>query len=486
MDSRLPYERKSPYVDFIGFAPDVDPTLPGVCTQMDGAIPTERGFRAMPKLDRTDRYNEFTAGYSTVPTQVYFAGGFRYVHVDTNLYVHSASTIPQDVRPYTLVAGSPISFTQLGSAVIMTNGYNTIAAAASAGGTFSAITGGPTTQKLLATASRFVLAFDGIDIWRCSARDNHLSWTANPATLAAFGQIPETYDDLIRAATTMGDDVIVLKEMTAFRGRFEKGNSEVWDWRKIALNVGAHHNNGAVPYKQGILILSDEGLFFWDGSNLTNLMDERLAGWYRKRVVQTELRNRIVVDELRDLIWVRVTLYDSDELTTYAIKVLVVDPKTRRWGVWSGTEGVSSISQGPTFYPGNYTGSAILSRSTVQNVWLIPGVAPYTPREVAGPATAAAVATISTGDFGHPFRDVELTRVSPKFLMAPTGTLPLVTGLYRNNLDESLSTTAPIARATDGHFDVHQNARWHRLKFTLYGDWEMTGYAPEMTQAGMR
>lgn len=510
-------KRKGPgdeIFDFIGFAPDAPTDAPGACSVMDNAVPTTRGWRAAPTEQTAaalnhptlsfpvmafhqlnDQFNSaiivegraatadgaatigtatihaafhpaYSAAYANITGPVYALGGWR----------NSAQTLFLSFGQYILCKGS-----------------NTLAAA-SVGvpmNTFAPVTGGPVTaMSALVSANRFVLAFDFSYGWQCSARDNHASWTADPATLAAFGQLPEA-GTANRSAVSLGDEVLLFKGKDVWRGNFEPNNEEVWVWRQLGLNVTSMTGPWiAAKYKQGAVFLCDHGLLYYDGANLVNLMDERMRQWFATRIVQPTYRNSVVVDEWRDLIWVSVVMYTDDDATTLPSgeskkTTLVCDPKTKRWARYTAKEYLN-IFQGPVTYPGHFFYGSGATNADIKTVWGMPMAAPYRPLPISAPAVTASAAQIVTNDFGHPFGDVELTRANLKFIVAPTGTAPIATGLYRNNLDGSLVTASPVARSSDGHFDVRQQARWHRLQFDLYGDWELDGYAVDAGIVGVR
>lgn len=486
--------------DLIGFAPDLDPTIPGACSVMSGVIPiTGKGWRAAPSLDRSNmRFTTPTAAtaFSQAhfsPTGVVFLRAADQI-IRTNAQMTASSTITGST---TINVTYPSTFIDFGLLVLMANPGHTIAVAdtsvfgAAPTGTFAPIAGAPQSM-LITAANRFVLAFDLTDGWACCARDNHSSWTANPATLAAFGRLPGRVDDLNRAVAPIGDDIILFKGEGAYLGRFVPNHDEVWVWEMIpGLRLQALHY-AAASYKNGALVLAHDGLYYYNGGDLINLMDERMSRWFARRNVAPTYSSRVVVDEVRDLIWIKALIYDDDTDTstpTYSIYIMVCDPKTKRWSRFYGGESLGAISAGFNRYPSHWAGG-IYIRSGLQSVWGFPvgtTAAATVPQEIAAPATANATTQIVANDMGHPFIDSELTQAHLKFITAPTGATVTVAPMQRNTLDGSLSTAAPVARTSNGGFDIRQNARWHRLKFDLTGDFEIGSEAAvDLKPTGMR
>jgi hypothetical protein len=481
---------KNKFVDFMGFAPDVDQETPGACQTMDGVMPTSKGWRAMPTLYRAQQHLG-TLSLATVPSQMFQSRTghtflklgnqiMRVGYMDAGATISSANTATNGLSVHT---DFPEAFLDFGLYALMASPYHTIASLT--GQVFTAVPGGPGGIMLMVSASRFVVGFDAGWTWRCSARDTHLSWTPSPATLSAFGELPGQPDDLNRTAVAFGDDILLFKGASVYRGRFEPGNAEVWNFEREPVDVSAMFMNVSRPYKQGVVVLADDGLYYYDGAALDNLMDARMARWFAQRVVLTTYLNRVVVDTARDLIWISALLYDSDEVTTYSRRTLVCDPRTKRWAFWNG-ETLGNIDEGAVFAPGHWSGLRYSLRSNLRTVWGIPNTGDYVPRELRANATAASAAQIVTNDFGHAFVDSELTRAAVKFTRKPTGTQPIVADIARNALDNTATTTASIARADDGLFDVRRNARWHRLKFDIYGDFEATGFTVDLEATGRR
>jgi len=508
------------HIDFLGFAPDADLDIPGACSVMDGLMPTSRGWRAMPPLDRSEnRFFHGTASYAFPLAQAWVSSSalmFAHETAQTDLLTAAAASLGKIHRVYPYITGvqtvidtgtagaiavvaskdvtgtsTPSGYVRGPQAVwcdfggVIVAGGIGLSLYSTTGQTLTPIAASPSSTTALVQASRFLVNFDLSYGWRCCARDNALSWTLSPATLAAQGSLPGDNSYINRAAAALGDDILLFKGNGVYRGAFVPGDAEVWKWRNLNLDVLALRGRCAAPYKQGVVVLAEDGLYYYDGASLINFMNKRMSLWFVRRVLALGGRNTIVVDEVRNLIWISVNMYDSDDVATYSKKTIVCDPESQRFAFWNG-ESIHDIFSGPHMYPSAWSGGKGDVRSGLRTVWGLPTTAPYIPREIAGVGTAAAAAIIVTNDFGDAFIDSELTRVGIKFTKSPTGTLPIATGMVRNNLDEALSTLAPVTRSPDGHFDVRQNSRWHRIKFDLRGDFELAGYAPDMTLEGLR
>jgi hypothetical protein len=66
--------------------------------------------------------------------------------------------------------------------------------------------------------------------------------------------------------------------------------------------------------------------------------------------------------------------------------------------------------------------------------------------------------------------------VIPQFLIAPTSAT--LTHYSRDVLSAALSQRG-LVELMNGRFDVLASARWHRGKFDMVGDHEITGFTPQ-------
>jgi hypothetical protein len=83
--------------------------------------------------------------------------------------------------------------------------------------------------------------------------------------------------------------------------------------------------------------------------------------------------------------------------------------------------------------------------------------------------------SITTGDYGDPQKFTDLNRIVPQFLTAPSSAT--LTHYTRDVLSSTLSNRGTVSMS-NGRFDVLASARWHRGKFDMTGDHEITGFTP--------
>lgn len=515
------------FIEFVGYAPDAHPAESGVLVEARNVIPAQYGWEAA-RAPGAPVFADLTGDGPRYLTalgfyNVMFAwapAGTDDFDDTTRFFVHYYG-----LASYQLVemrvggsATADVRTAYTGDRIksMLQFGKYYIAMASSAGmldrtivsstAAFSAITGSPRAQIML-DVSRFVLAFNMIwsgvadtARWACSARDDHRSWTLSPTTLCATGVLPDEYGAFV-AAGKIGDEVYAFKSGRVYRGRYVPNSIEVFEFERAPITEGALAN-AVASYRGGLVWAGPNGVFYYNGSEMRNLMDKKLSRWWMTTrhalnisTAQWTSAPIVVVDESRDLLYVTFATVDQTR-----VRVVCHIP-TQRWAtipqVATSTGGLFDaelLVQGPRLVAGETQQSFPAGRSKIPyyfaagtsitntaNAYLLLRPLPYD----AAPGTAQA-ATITTGLIGDTFNDVELNRVDLGFTRAPAGGAQ-VTTITRNTMDDpNPATAAPITRAPDGHIDVHSNARFTQLKIEINGDFQLTGLAPNAKPRGRR
>ena len=478
-------------IELLGYAPDADPNVPGAVIDCSLMIPNHRGMQT-PRIPGTTYWQStaaITVSSSAFLTDAMYMdpiqSGFvqlylgLYDSVSGSIYINAASFAAdwQDVTPTSGTVNSLPTFEQFGNYALMANGafggFFQRDLSATMTTPFSEVTYAPRMTHLV-VAQRFVLGFNGLitgggtsqyDAWQCSARDDHTSWTVSPATLCTTGRLADAYGE-ITGAIAFNNDVYAFKYRTCYRGQFT-GPPEVWTWTEWPFGLGAV----CAPkrYKRGFLFLAADDLYFFDGASLTPLMDGRLRYLYGELGILSPL---IVVDELHDLVYVNLAntpLHDSLNPDWYVCHI-----PTRKWGR-AVLPGVLNYFAAP-FTNAGYGPNTLWALDTGGSV-----------RRVSGDFTAGAATGrpfLTLNDFGDAFADTELAGVRTKLITS--GGTSTATPQYRDQLDATLNTGQAVPREADGLYEVHQNARWHRVKLEFTDATEVTGVRYDFREAGQR
>lgn len=136
----------------------------------------------------------------------------------------------------------------------------------------------------------FVLAFDTYDAgfgtspdrWWCCAVNDATSWTVSVATQATSGRLLNGTGGIVAAANLSGDTVVAFKKDTMFVGRYV-GPPSVWQWQEI-IGYGCLGRNAVCSINGGVFFASKDGLFIYDGSQVTPIGKGAIFEWWRNSV----------------------------------------------------------------------------------------------------------------------------------------------------------------------------------------------------------
>lgn len=160
-------------------------------------------------------------------------------------------------------------FTQFGQTVIGVNGYADAPQAISVGAAnFTALSGAPVRSKHITTVRDFVVMGNlsgNPQMVRWSAINNATSWTADPATLADFQELPGNHGHVQKVLG--GEYGTILMERAIYRMSFV-GSPLIFQFDKVQTNLGCYAPQSAIHYKNMVFFLSEDGFQLFDGSDV--------------------------------------------------------------------------------------------------------------------------------------------------------------------------------------------------------------------------
>lgn len=475
------------------YAPDLDPTTPGLITGGNGFIPTLRGIAGAPtpldtaldplpaacigaaSLRRLDGTNRF---FACTATRIYEAGA--------TTWTDRSAGAPSD---YVAVSGR-WRLAQFGNVSLAASKENTLQESTTTA--FSPISGAPKAD-IVETVGAFVMAFnvnDGTDKphgWACSAISNHASWTPSIATQAANGVLT-SIPGKITAARRFGDQVVVYKERGMYLGYYS-GPPFIWSFTEIPSDTGTWCQESVVnigtPEQPKHFFVGQEDFYVFDGGRPQPVGLGVKESFFAELNLQEADQIVLLHDRKRSLVYVFYPTGSSTSLNA----ALIWDYRTGRWGVDN-----RSIQFATEFVDAEITYDGLGSRYTTYDS--LPN-APYdeaflsggagkpalfnTSRKLQTLGGAAQSASLITGDYGDDVHYALLTRVKPKWIVAPLQAS--LQTFHRASLGDSLSA-GPTATMASARFDVLQSARWHRLQLNLTGPFELNALEVALTPAG--
>jgi hypothetical protein len=480
-------------IPITGYFPDADPTSEGVILSADNIIPTLKGsYKAAPSAYSTGYAALSAECLGIASVQLLDSSSRLIAGTDTKLYEGDALTWTDRSRGGNYTAGSKRwRFGVFGNVTLACNGIDILQASTGAGTAFADVTGSPKCAVMdisqgfvMMGATNEATYGDQSDRWWCSAIYDYTDWTPSVATQSTTGRLVDVAG-AIRAMKALGSNFVAYKDKGMFVGQYI-GSPLVWEWTQVPSQVGCSSQE-AIANVEGIghIFVGQEDIYLFNGAGLPTAIGMGIKDWFFTDM-NTALRNNIrsSVDRVRGNVWFFYPRNDSSNNPTGAI---IYNYKANKWGVWrGGVEAAVEFLTGATTYDsstGTYDAQSLSYGSpTWTNTTPYPAIvdSTHTLKTLTG---TSGVTNITFGDVGSDVEVMQLGRVKPRFLQAPTSAT--MTNQYKANEGESL-TLGSTNTMVDSKFDVLKSSRWHRVTVQTVGDMEISGIAYDLRPSGVR
>ena len=485
------------FVPLVGFAPDADPTQPGVITDCDLIVPTLRGIKALP--------GDVNAGVATAPSAVsavyaYKLGdGTNRIIASTEGSASAATSRLYDVTTsgwvdrssaagdYTATAASRWTFANYGDDLYASQKGHQLQV--SSGADFTAVAGAPKALCILSVLD-FIVAFNTDDDgatygndpnrWWCSAAGDPTSWTPDVATQATTGLLTDT-PGAITAAAKVGNQLVAFKERSAYLGTYIDAPA-VWGWTLIpGAGLGAFSPYSVVSVQGvGVMTIGIDNIYMFDGSRAQPLGSNRVAEFLFSDL-DYQNADRIVGyhDQAKSLVY---WWYPSKQLPDGSLsRYLAYNYRSDRWGFGRKITNFAFdyLAPGTTY---DSLGDVTSTYDDIPNVsydeWLATG-GTYQAAKVDVNGVICTIDGTSqesyyeTGYLGQDGVITNLKRVRPRFAVAPASGDQR--HLYVDQLGTAEITSVASRPMVDGAFDHVFSARWHKARHTYNGNMEVLG-----------
>lgn len=475
-------------VEIVGFAPDADPSTPGILTDCDNVVPSTQGFAA-----GNSRQASGLAALSAACTGAYSAklldGTKRlFAGTGTKLYEAGATTWTDRSRAGNYTGTNRWCFTQFGNYTLATNKSQIINAAPSSAA-FADIATAPK-ALVIETVAGFIMALnydngtDTPDGWYCSGLYDHTIWTPAVATQCANGRLVDTPGP-ITAGRALGSQMVAYKAGSMFLGTYQ-GGSAIWTWQRVPGEIGCANQQAVVVVQTLHFFVGPNDFYSFDGT-VPRSIGAPVREWFFTNLNRTYQSNIIgVADATRDLLY---WYYPSTASTNGAIdSVLIYNYRKDQWGkAASAIEAAVDYSYGQTTYDGlggSYaTYEDLPTLSYDSPFWLADSTVPaifdtaHTLQSLTGnPGTSSWV----TGDIGDETEWTFVRRVTPRYRSTPTS--GSMTNYYKTTLSETATTDSTVSTSKN-RFDCRRAAKWHRFRFDYTGRVAMNGLDVDAKQS---
>lgn len=486
-----------PNQPLIQWAPDADPTQPGVIVEAEQLLPTQRGYAPDFALQFAAQHNltmpAVPRGNATI-VMGSAQSGTTLIGTESAIYCAKPGalvTLTRATPAYTPVTSDAYGwrFAAFDDVALAVSFDNTLqeSAGPEGGVLFTDVSGAPS-AGCMAVQSGFVMlanfpssaSWPYTDGWWCCAVEDYTDWVLDAATFCAQGRLLQTPGPILRLIAYQ-DEIIVFKPRSILRGRFSGQTSAPWVWSVVSDTVGIVGHDAVVEADDGVLyFLARDGFYAFNGS-----VPQRIASapweWFQQQIPTQANLNRTVAgwDSVRRCVRFMYVRNNLAELATSSIHGgLAFHPETGRWGPFE------TVSQ--AFLTLQYDDVPSVSSSIAVRRQNVPAVVNSFNREIQTWRGEASQCTFTTGDIGDDDANFVITKARMRNMVhGRTSATISAQHFYRQNLDESLTTGDTVFKF-DGKYDFSQSARWHRLKFACIGMLEVFGFRVKVPKTGDR
>ena len=497
-----------PYFPITGYAPDAEPSTPGIIVDIDLMVPTLNGLRALP--------SDNDIGISTAPSAIrsamsisnladiktVYGGSTNNLYTQTSelwnkvsssddvysmpaasRWVFDAFNLPGDERVLAAAPGQPIQFKSGNLFQELTNGPRAAFIAVTAGFLMTA----NHEAKTIGTSSTAYIAAP--NRWYCAGINSTTSWDTSIATQATTGLLLDTPGG-ITGLHKLGGTFVIYKERSMYLAQYV-GVPQVWRWNLIpgeGLGCPSHH--AVVNIESAHIFPGLDNFYIFDGSRPRAIGTNRVSEFFLDDL-HHEHKDQMIGhhDRLNSVVY---WFYPSTASLAGALdKFLCYNYKSDRWG--GGTKSIELIFEWVT--PGVsyqdlgsfYDTYADLPTASYKKAFAANGTFKTSVIDLNHQLTTldgtAGSSSMKTWDIGVDNISMLLSRARPRFKNAPaTGSQAHI---YQDVQGGAETTSNAATTLSHGSFDYVFGARWHALKHSYTGDVEVLGLDLDMTEDGL-
>lgn len=478
-----------------GFAPDADPTTPGVLTDCYNCVPSIKGMVGAPEpvapivglaaLAAACKGSAVLT--STSGTRRHFAG------TETKLYELNSPAWDDASRSanYTGTTDTRWLFDQFGNVSLASNDSEKLQWSTS--GDFADVTAAPV-SRIMFTTDNFVFcadynhtaAGDVPDGWWCSAYQDYSSWTVNVSTQATSGRLIGSGGPLT-AGWRLGSSAVLYKATCIFVGNYS-GAPNVWEWQRVPGDAGCIGPEALVDIGGVHVFVGEDNIWMFDGTRPVPIANGTVRDWFfRNSNPSTRYKTIVKYNRQSNSVWIFYPSTSSSALDS----VLVYQLGTPRWGRASiPVEAVVSFVT-----PGITWGTLDTIGATWDDLPDIAWDSPYwilggrslalfnTSHELMALTGASTGGGITTGDYGDDGQVSTLTASRLRFTTKPTSAT--AQGAYKME-EGGAYVNSTASTLSDGKFDHRQTGRFHRISYAMTGPFEVIAGDPVLIPQGQR
>lgn len=266
------------------YAPDADPTTPGILTNCN-ALPSKQDTYLGVPVPTTVKASTIAAStYITTlfeeynvatPTtaKVHFNDGAG--NIDNVTWTAGGSLTHNTPGSPATFTASPVRFAQFGSVVIATTSTDGMKDVSSGSG----IAAATLKPAIIVTVGGHLMALNYVDSgansipdgWACSKIYDHTDWSFTVATNSYYGRLLDGQGAIV-AGASLGGYCVALKESSLHVGEFI-GPPIGWAWRRVGGFTGAFDQESTVCTEREVYYLDpvNQDVMAFDGANVRSI-----------------------------------------------------------------------------------------------------------------------------------------------------------------------------------------------------------------------
>jgi hypothetical protein len=478
-------------IQFIGFAPDLDPATPGVITATTGLIPSVKGFKSCPSGGSTG-YAALAAACRGAAVLTKLDGTSRFIAgTATKLYEGASAAWTERTRGggtpsnYTVGTAGRWRFAVFGNSVLAVDGRGADVLQRSPTDVFADVTG-PKADCIATNANFVMLAAtneavhgDQSDRWWCSAILDETSWTESVATQCTSGRLVDAPGPIL-GLRALGSDFVAYKAASIFVGRYV-GPPVVFAWIRIPGDIGAVSHESIVDIGPAHLFVGNDDIWQFDGSRPQSI-GAPLREWFYRRL---DKANKHLITALHDRLEGNVWwFYPYAGNPGVLAEAIVYNYKSGKWGmvtnqftVETAIEWISDAMTYATLGTLYSSYASIPSVSYDSPIWYSTNRVPAffdTAHALKSLDGESGLVTFTTGMYGDDQQRMLMQRMRPNFKSAPT-TCTLAELLYCDVSAGPFSSDTVMQSISEQRFDVLRSSRWFKFNVYCTGNFEIAG-----------
>jgi hypothetical protein len=485
-----------------GFAPDLDPMTPGIFSDCDEMIPSQRGFEPLP--GRQLKFSALPGPCRGSVLAYNMAGAGRVIAgTSSNLWAYNGSAWVMASRQGEYPQASAMlrwRFAQYGNYTIAVNGLVEPQLLKTTTSRFTNLGGSPPKGKYVETVGYFLFMFappGQPNQWWCSGLGNPENWTTDFSSQSANGTLVQTPGE-ITGAKALGDAIVVYKENSTYIGQYV-GPPFVWAFKAVSTEAGALGNDCVVAVADAHVLIGREQFYVLNGSGPPQKVDSPLTDWFFGGELDMRYKDRIIGwwDKRRDIVFWHYPSMSANPAGTLD-----------RWLAWNmganvWTRGRLVIEDVTTVQTQNPPAVTYDQFGTLLAHWDDYNTLAYEDPLIVGTRETArgiflsdhALYTLTgtpgdsyfvTSDLGDATNYFMVRRVRPLFSRFPTKPTSASLTLKDNLGAGYRSGQMAVLNRESGWINLRQSARLHRLRMNFQGDYEVMSFLYDAVPQGSR